>query len=131
MERFEIHQLGILDFPAIARRLRLIEKDKLVQDVFLCRKITLENGQVLDGAEVWSQYRALLYDEDMPFAEKKVKLSRVRARMSHFIYQIRMKDGAIPDEQLGSLMFFKEGESFFRNGRLDREKLEEMDGLFV
>lgn len=131
LERFKTHQLGILDFPAIARRLRLIENDKLAQDVFLCRKITLEDGQVLDGAEVWSQYRNLLFDGEMPFAEKKVKLSRVRARMTHFIYQIRLKGGVIPNEQLGSLMFFEDGESFFRNGRLDRKKLEEMDGLFI
>lgn len=131
LEGFLYNELGILDFPAVAERLKLIEKDRLARNVFLCRHIDLENGQHLDGEKVWEEYKNLLRDNKMPFAEKKVKLSEVRVRMNHFIYQIRPKSNLYPSDHIGELMFYENGEEFFKNGRLDRKKLEEGDGLFI
>ena len=70
LEGFLYNELGILDFPAVAERLKLIEKDRLARNVFLCRHIDLENGQHLDGEKVWEEYKNLLRDNKMPFAEK-------------------------------------------------------------
>ncbi len=129
LEAFEYDLLGSLDFPNIAERLKMIEEDNMAQDVFLCRTIELEDGMVIDGRNVWERYKKLL-ESNIPYAEMKVKLSEVRSVMSHFIYQIRPKSELYPNEQIGNLLFYENGEDFFKNGRLDRQKLEENDRLF-
>lgn len=130
IEEFERNELGVLDFMRVAKRLQLIEDDSLAQDVFLSRKLVSECGDLLDGTKIWNEYKDILKDENMLFAEKKVKLSEVRVRMAPFIYQIRPKFDLYPDDEIGSLMFYENGEDFFKTGRLDRDKLERNDSLF-
>lgn len=131
LEFFERNELGVLDFPAISKKLRLIEENASMQDIFLCRNLKLEEGRVLEGKLVWNDYITLLRDEDMDFAEKKIKLSKIRVEMSHFIYQIRYNADLIPDEQVGDLFFIENGEDYFKNGKLDRKKLENKNILFI
>ena len=66
----------------------------------------------------------------MDYAEKKVKLSEIRVKMMPFIYQIRPKVELTPDDELGDLVFYENGDKFFKDGRLDRDMLEKHDRLF-
>lgn len=130
IEEFRKNELGALDFKGVEAHFRLIENDALAQNVFLSRRLDFEDGNVLDGLQIWSEYKELLRNEDMPFAEKKVKLSESRAKMAPFIYQIRPKCTLYPDDEVGDLMFYENGDEFFKDGRLDRAKLEKNDSLF-
>ena len=64
----------------------------------------------------------------MPYAEKRVRLSEVQAKMDYFIYEIdkSFADACVlcQDELLGELYYFKDGERFFENGKFSREKLK-------
>ena len=112
-----------LDFPKIKKQMQLIDEDKWNLSLFLAREITDQNGTVLDGREVWRAYTELLYDNEMNYAERKVKLSEVRSKMNYFIYQVKNIDCSYT-EQVGELFYMEDGEEYIENGKLNRAKVE-------
>ncbi|WP_347455328.1 helicase-related protein [Clostridium novyi] len=74
-----------LNFIDVSERMKLIDDDKMESSVFLSREIQLEGGEVLKGEEVWNSYKELLKDNEMDYAERKVKLSKVVSYMNYFI----------------------------------------------
>lgn len=130
MDYFKTFILGTLDFNEVSKRFRLIEPDMLARDVFLSRIIKTESGELLYGNVIWEEYKELLKKQEMDYAEKKVKLSEIRVKMMPFIYQIRPKGELTPDDELGDLVFYENGDKFFKEGRLDRDMLEKHDRLF-
>ncbi len=112
-----------LNFAEVKKQMQLIEENKWNLSLFLGRTIMDEKGNVIDGRKVWDTYKELLYDREMNYAERKVKLSEVTARMNYFIYQVKQIDCSYT-EQIGELFYIEDGEEYIENGKLNREKVE-------
>lgn len=114
-----------LDFPEIENRMRMIQDQDTVRSVFFNRVIKLKDGTLLEGKKVWREYEELLQNEDISYSEKRVRLSEVRVQMSHFIYQLRYNEEVFANEWIGELAYVENGEDYFENGRLNRERLSQ------
>ncbi|MBM6838622.1 CRISPR-associated helicase/endonuclease Cas3, partial [Clostridium saudiense] len=55
-ERFFKEDVGELKFSEVAKKMKLIDDTMERQSVYLARKIPLENGEVLNGKDIWNQY---------------------------------------------------------------------------
>ena len=122
LEQFFKDHVGMLDFPGIEARMRLIEERDWLVSVVLCRVLERKDGEVLDGRKVWEQYKALLCDRQMGYAEKQIKLSRVKSKLSYFLYQVK-KPVLDYSDLCGELYCYYNGEDYLENGKLNREKL--------
>lgn len=130
-ERFFKEDVGGLKFSHVAEKMKLIDDTMERQSVYLAREIPLENGEVLDGKDIWNQYIELLRDNKMKYSEKEVKLSEVRAKMNNFIYEVQKNNNIIPNEIVGDLYYLEDGESYFKDGKVDKEKLITGIGDFI
>lgn len=124
-------QVGELKFPEVCQHMRLIEEQNWNMSVYLGRKIKGENGETLDGNKLWEDYKELLMNMDMRYAEKCVRLSEIKAKMNCFIYEIKQNSQITYNDQIGELFYIEEGEKYFENGRLNREKIQGQIGEFV
>ncbi|KGN02066.1 CRISPR-associated protein Cas3 [Clostridium novyi A str. 4570] len=115
-----------LNFIDVSKRMKLIDDDKMESSVFLSREIQLEGGEVLKGKEVWNSYKELLKDNEMDYAERKVKLSKVVSYMNYFIYKVK-KCNFNYTEYIGEIFYIEDGEEFFTNGKFDRKKFESIN----
>lgn len=122
-KNFFPNSVQYLDFPEIKRKMQLIEENKWNLSLYLGRVVTDEHGNVIDGRDVWKAYTELLYDNEMNYAERKVKLSEVTAKMNYFIYQVKQIDCTYT-EQVGELFYIEEGEDYIENGKLNRAMVE-------
>lgn len=124
-------KVGHLNMPEVADTMKLIEKRKMVS-LYLGHKVVQEDGNVLDGKEVWKKYKELLLDGQMRYEEKVVKLHKIRTQMSEFIYQFSDSVKFCGDEQIGDLVYISDGESYFdENNLLIRELFKENTDLFI
>lgn len=120
-----------LDFPQISKRMQLINDNYRLIDFVLCRKIKLDNGNILDGWNIWNSYKELLYNNDMDYAEKQVKLIEIRSQLSYFIYGFK-SDVDIPyNDIIGELRCVEDASEFFIDGKLDREKMSQLSFDFL
>lgn len=119
------------NFKGISSRMKLIEDNEWKMSVFLARRLELPDGSVLDGWECWEEYKALLQNQSMDYAEKQVKLYGIRSRINHFIYEITKNTDLVYSDRIGELYGIQNGESYFTNGTLDRKKLECAGGRFI
>lgn len=113
------NMVEMLDFPKVKKKMQLIDEDNWNVSVYLGRVITDEQGQEIDGRKVWEAYKNLLYDSEMNYAERKVKLSQVTAKMNYFMYQVQQVDCTY-DEQIGEVFYIEDGEEYIENGKLNR-----------
>lgn len=123
--------VGALDFTSVDKKMRLIEDDNNQISVYLARDIHLENGEILKGTEIWNRYVELLKNNKMEYAEKEIELSKVRAKMNNFIYEVQRNNNILPNEIIGDLYYIEEGEKYFKNGKVDKEKLITGIGDFI
>lgn len=130
MQHFLEKTVAHLDFPKISSRMKLIEENRQMMSVFLCR-IFQAGDRVLDGKEIWTQYKELLMDGQMDYSKKRVLLSEIGADMNVFVYQIRYNADLIYNDRIGDLLCIEDGEKFFYEGKLDRAKLQGEIGDFV
>lgn len=130
--RFFCEQVGKLDFYQVRKHMQLIDENRLNVSVYLGRKIFDETGQeLLDGNDLWEEYKELLQNTTMEYAEKKIKLSGVMARMNCFIYQINQNMEVSYNDQIGELFYIADGEKYFEDGRLNRKMLQGQLGEYV
>ncbi|AOY76430.1 CRISPR-associated helicase/endonuclease Cas3 [Clostridium formicaceticum] len=118
-----------LNFKKIEERMKLID-EHYRYSVFLSRRIELENNKILNGEEVWKEYITLLKNNDLEYAEKKIKLSRVTASLNHFIYKVQKNDFTY-QERIGDLYYITDGERYFVDGKFDRENFDKGIGDFI
>lgn len=124
-------QVGRLNIPEISERMRLIKDTERNYPVFLARELILPDGKVLSGEEVWSSYVRLLQERNMNYAKWKVKLSHVKSDMNYFIYHIA-KSAQIPyNDQIGEIYYIKNGDQYFEEGKLNRDKLVNQTGVII
>ena len=125
-DKFFEEQVMTLNFQQVKEHMKLIDEEYLSIPVFLGRKIyDDEIGEVIDGNILWEEYKALLQNGSMGYAEKRVKLSEIMSMMNCFIYQIQKPGIEVSyNEQIGELFYIQDGEQYFRDGRLNRAMLQ-------
>lgn len=130
MERLELRSeflvelLEDLDFKKISKEMKLIDQQNKCQ-IFINRDIEIEeNGYniKLNGLDVWNEFLEILKIDKNKYSERKVKLSQIMEKMNEFIYELYSVPSEYNEEKVG-IFFIKDGEEYFENGKLDREKL--------
>lgn len=121
-----------LDFVWISQKMKLIDNnDDWKMSVYFARAITTDNGEIIDGKQVWERYRELLSDMTMNYAKKQVLLSEVKSKMSYFIYQIKIDNSLDYNDRIGEFYLIEDAEQYFENGRLNTDKFYSQGNLFV
>ncbi|MBI6871968.1 CRISPR-associated helicase Cas3' [Clostridium aciditolerans] len=131
IDNFFSEEVGNLDFKTVEDKMKLIDEDKNEIAIYLSSTITKKDGEILDGLHIWNEYKELLMNANMEYAEKKVKLSKVRAKMNNFIYKIKCKKHFTYNDRAGELYFIENGNFYFEDGKLNKEKFVEGIGEFL
>lgn len=116
-----------MDFPVVSEHMRLIEDNRWDISVYIARTINDE----LDGKEIWKDYRNLLTNQNMNYAEKQIRLSEVRSKMNYFIYSISRKSDINYSECIGELYYIEDDGKYFENGRLNKELFMSQGAIFI
>lgn len=126
INEFREDTLNKLQYEKIYERMKLIDDEKKYT-VFLSRTIELEDGRSLEGKTVWENYENLLMDSEMPYGERKVKLSIVQEQMDYFTYNV---DKIAPRYNgiIGNIFYIEDGEEYLTDGKFDRKKYRESNG---
>lgn len=131
LENFFRNDVGQLSFLEVSKKMQLIDDQREMMNVFLSRTLQLPNGEEVCGDDVWQEYESLLHNQEMDYSEQRVRLHEVKCKMNLFVYQIE-KESTFPwDEQIGDMYFIKDGEDYFENGILNREKLGTGGSMFL
>ncbi|RRD39071.1 CRISPR-associated helicase Cas3' [Leptotrichia sp. OH3620_COT-345] len=120
-----------LNFFEIEAVFKLIDEDKNVFKVFLNRNITDESGNIINGQEVWNDFFSILIDQEIGFAERKVKLSQIYSKLNNFIYEIRGTQIITYTDIIGDIYYIENGEDYFENGKLNIKKLTGEEVEFI
>ena len=113
----------------VEERMKLIKDDDRTYTVCLAR--TLQDGvNIYNGAELWKEYKQLLQNVTMEYAEKQIKLSIVMSQLNYFLYKVRNINNLAYNDRVGDLLYVEDGEKYFLNGKLDREMLEGKGDIF-
>lgn len=123
--------VGKLDFIKVDEKMKLISDDRKQISVYLSSNLTDKDGKEICGDNVWNEYKKLLSDENMDYAEKRVKLSMVRSDMNNFIYEIKWNENFTYNDRIGELYFIEDGDKYFKDGKLDKEKFINGIGDFI
>ena len=110
--------------------MKLINDDDWSTTVYLCTIIQLHDGTIIDGKEVWDNYKELLHNNEMDYAKKQVKLSQIKSNMNYFIYQVRCSERPCYNDIIGDIYCIFDGEEYFKEGKLDRDKFINNIGEF-
>lgn len=115
-----------LNFEEIYKRLKLIADDRRTKMIFLSRNINIEGEEIL-GNKVWNDFKEILLNNEMGYAERRVKLSKVMEKVDLFSYNIpvEMTRKLSYQESIGdNIRYIGDGEKYFVNGKFDRKKLQ-------
>lgn len=128
---FFCEKVGNLDFNDVEDKMKLINEDKHEISIYLSSKITKTDGEILDGSKIWNEYKDLLMSTNIEYAEKKIKLWKIRAKMNNFIYKIKCKKYFTYNDRAGELYFIENGDCYFEDGKLNKKKFTEGVGEFI
>ena len=120
-----------LNFPLISERMKLIDDNYWSIDVVLCRKLELEDGEILDGWDVWNRYKDLLFNCEMDYSEKQVKLIEIRSQLNYFTYRLKNNVDLHYNDIIGELRCIEDASEFFIDGKLDRDKIGKLNYAFI
>ncbi len=109
--------------------MELIEEQEDKVTIFLNSKVKDIDGKILQGQDIWKQYKELLELKDMDYSEKRVKLSDIKARMGLFTYEIHVNEIPPYSDRIGELYYIEDGELYLENDRFSRKKLKK--DLFI
>ena len=119
-----------LAFKEIEEKMRLISKEDSKISVYLSSNLIV-NGEKLNGELLWDEYKNLLLDKTMDYSERRVKLSQITSKMNNFIYEIKWSNDFPYNDRIGDLYFIADGDSYFKDGKLDKEKFINGIGDFI
>lgn len=122
IESFFKEEVSGLIYKKIKERMELITKE-IEDTIFINTTIEYENKKI-KGEDIWQQYKDLLMDNTMGYAQKRVELSKISEYMDCFTYNVKyFKDSY--DEIVGGIIYISDGEErYFENGKFDRSKLK-------
>ena len=66
----------------------------------------------------------------MEYAEKEVRLSKLRSLLNYFIYQVKKSD-LLYNDRIGELYYIEDGDNYFKDGKIDKDKLTTGIGDFI
>lgn len=124
-----------LNFRDIEKRMHLIDSKQC--RLFLAYEILTDEGERINGLEIWETYKNLIFNKEMEYARKMVELSRIYQKMSYFLYNYSslpgkgkydtgIKPPPIHDESIGDIFLVKNGQAYItEDGKFDREKYGE------
>ncbi|MDU1911350.1 CRISPR-associated helicase Cas3' [Fusobacterium sp.] len=115
-----------LNFKEIYERLKLITDDRRTKMIFFSRNMNIEREEI-EGNEVWKEFREILLNNEMGYAERRVKLSKVMEKVDLFSYNIpvEMTYRLSYQDKIGdNILYIEDGEEYFINGKFDRKKLQ-------
>ena len=130
IKAFVNNEIGNLKFSNIKDKMKLIDDDKIQFSIFLSRNITLENGQVLNGEEIWEQYKESLKNNQWSYAQKIIELSKITSKLNYFIYKVKNND-FIYDDKIGDLYFIENGSEYFTDGKFDKNKWQQQSNFSI
>lgn len=110
--------------------MKLLDERNWYISVYLCRDMQLKDGTILNAKNIWEEYKELLKNDSMNYAEKRVLLSRVRSKMNYFIYEIKQCD-FIWNDQIGELYCIDDAEPYFIDGKFYAAAFEQQEGVFI
>ena len=112
--------------------MQLIVDKRQLLNVYFARDLQMDDGSIKNGREIWEEYKKLLQNEEMLYAEKTVKLYNIRSEMNLFIYQLGSQARVSENEQIGDIYYIEDGESYFdENGVLQKELFSGNEDLFI
>lgn len=129
IEEFFNRDVKLLNNYMIEKRMMLIDDVEDRVTIFLNSMVKDKNGQLIDGKSVWDSYKELLTSYELEYAEKRVKLSEVRAKMGLFTYEVKFDEIPPYNDRIGDLYFIEDGERYLENDRFSRQKLK--NGVFI
>lgn len=129
LDKFFNEDVALLDNALISKRMKLIDDNRRKVTVFINRNIELESGEVIKGNLVWSRYCEILDDNNMEYAEKKVKLSEVISKVILFTYEIMSENEFIYNDRRGDIYYIEDGEQYFTNNKFNKDNLFKGDEL--
>lgn len=101
-------QLNKLEFDKISKALMLI--DQKTYSLVLNFSIQTDDGE-LSGENVWEQFKKLLKNDQLSYAEQKIRLSQITAKMDYFTFSSFQKPKYY-EEVIGELYYVKNCEDF-------------------
>ena len=130
VQKFFNSQVKELYLKDIEKKMELIKESENKISVYLSSYLTVD-GETLCGDEIWEEYKSLLVNNKMEYAEKRVRLSKTISRMNNFIYEIKWSNNFTYNDRIGELYYIEDGDSYFKDGKLDKEKFETGIGEFI
>ena len=132
IQDFFKYVVGYLDMPEVSKKMQLIVDKRQLLNVYFARDLQMDDGSIKNGREIWEEYKKLLQNEEMLYAEKTVKLYNIRSEMNLFIYQLGSQARVSENEQIGDIYYIEDGESYFdENGVLQKELFSGNEDLFI
>lgn len=108
-----------LQFKNVEEQMRLIPDKQYT--LFIDHKLTVTTDvgpKLLEGTKVWEQFKYLLADKELGYAERIVKLSQIKEKMAYFTYSYgpqrnsKLNTPGVYTEMIGSLFYVSNGERF-------------------
>ena len=131
IKSFTENEIGKLAYKSVSDRMKLIEDDEWSISVFMSRDINKSDGEIIHGVDVWSDYKKLLYGPKENYAKFMLEISQLNSKLNLFIYKIKKNSNITFNDKIGEIYYIENGDEFFENGKLNREKLEQAGGLFI
>lgn len=143
--RFD-QQVRYLNYQEVCDYMKLITEENC--QLFLGYKLKIkENGEIkiIDGHQLWKDYEHLLQKQDMPYAEKRIRISEIKQQMEYFTYTyVIYSNPKYPKTfkkigphhfttKIGRLYYLADGQDFItEDGKFDRKKYKNIgEGLFI
>jgi CRISPR-associated endonuclease/helicase Cas3 len=119
-----------MKFSEVEKTMRLID---ISMQLFISHKIKIGDS-IIDGREVWKEFKDLCRNETMGYAKKKVAISLLLEKISYFTFNIYRTDNMQIrcDEEFAGYYYIDDGERFIKDGKFDREEFSRaMGGMFL
>jgi len=110
-----------LDFDKLKEKMQLISPS---MQVYIPYVLKTESGNIINGYEIWDNFKSIC-SATYGYAEKKIRLLEIRAKMEPFIFNItNSADEAIglQLEEFGGFYFVEDGERFIEEGKFNRKE---------
>lgn len=118
-----------LQFEEIDNKMKLINQINL--QIFLNRTITIAHREIT-GSEIWKEYKETCLNNELSYAQRKIKISQIEETMDLFMYSITIYDKnnckKYFTEEFGDILYIENGEDFIEDGKFNKEKYDEMCG---
>lgn len=131
-----------LEFVEVAKEMELI--DTRSYTLFIAYHLEMEDGTCLDGKEIWNQYKQLILDKNMDYAERQVRLSVLKEQVNFFTFSFVIPPYlpfARPkrfDDEIGNLFYIENGADYMYEDSVTKVKkfdpelyLKESEGIFL